>query len=80
MNTCLSVAGWKLNQQCVFYLPSISLCNNLRRTRAAVIFQKNTRMWAARRQYLRQKTAAVLIQRLLRGYTARLEYKQVRSQ
>ncbi|XDV53287.1 hypothetical protein PO909_021839 [Leuciscus waleckii] len=53
------------------------LCNNLRRTRAAVIFQKNTRMWAARRQYLRQKTAAVLIQRLLRGYTARLEYKRL---
>ncbi|XP_056095174.1 unconventional myosin-Va isoform X1 [Rhinichthys klamathensis goyatoka] len=53
------------------------LCNNLRRTRAGVIFQKNTRMWAARRQYLRQRTAAVLIQRLLRGYTARLEYKRL---
>ncbi|XP_067236756.1 unconventional myosin-Va isoform X1 [Chanodichthys erythropterus] len=53
------------------------LCNNLRRTRAAVIFQKNTRMWAARRRYLRQKAAAVLIQRLLRGYTARLEYKRL---
>ncbi|XP_067293105.1 unconventional myosin-Va isoform X3 [Pseudorasbora parva] len=53
------------------------LCNNLRRTRAAVIFQKNTRMWAARRQYLRQKAAAVLIQRLLRGYAARLEHKRL---
>ncbi|ROL54648.1 Unconventional myosin-Va [Anabarilius grahami] len=53
------------------------LCNNLRRTRAAVIFQKNMRMWAARRQFLRQKAAAVLIQRLLRGYTARLEYKRL---
>uniref|UniRef100_A0A671L7R6 Unconventional myosin-Va n=1 Tax=Sinocyclocheilus anshuiensis TaxID=1608454 RepID=A0A671L7R6_9TELE len=63
------------------------LCKTLRRTRAAVIFQKYTRMWAARRQFLLSSCflvqlvcehKALLIQRWVRGFLARWRFRRIK--
>lgn len=49
----------------------------LKRTAAAVVIQKNVRMWAAKRSYQRRRAAAVAVQALLRAHVARKTYRQV---
>lgn len=55
----------------------VSYVTFLRRTRAAILIQRNMRMWAARRRYQQQRTAAVTIQCFLRAYMARKQYYTV---
>lgn len=59
---------------CVF---SVSYVKFLRRTRAAVVIQRNVRMWATRRRYKQQRSAAITIQCVLRAYMARKQYYKV---
>lgn len=49
----------------------------LRRSRAAVVIQKNVRMWAAKSSYKRQRSAAVAVQSFLRAHVARKKFHQV---
>lgn len=50
----------------------------LRRTRAAVVIQRNVRMWLTRKLFLQQRSAAITIQCLWRAHMARKLYYQVR--
>lgn len=60
-----------------FFLLLASYVTFLRRTRAAILIQRNVRMWAARRRYQQQRSAAITIQCFLRAYTARKQYYTV---
>lgn len=55
----------------------VSYVTLLKRTRAAVVIQKNVRTWAAKRSYQQQRSAAVAIQSFLRAHVARKKYQQV---
>ena len=55
------------------------LAKHLRRTRAAVVLQKQYRMRRARQAYQRVRRAAVVIQAVARGTFVRRIYHQVRS-
>lgn len=55
----------------------VSYVTFLRRTRAAVVIQKNMRMWATKRRYQQRRSAAVAIQSFLRARLARKQYRQV---
>ena len=58
--------------------PSLSrLAEHLRRTRAAIVLQKQCRMWRARQAYQRVCGAAVVIQAFARGMFVRRIYQQV---
>lgn len=61
----------------MLFSSSFSYVKFLRRTRAAVIIQRNVRMWAARTRYQQQRSAALTIQCFLRAYTARKQYYKV---
>ena len=58
--------------------PSLSrLAEHLRRTRAAIVLQKQCRMWRARQAYQRVCGAVVVIQAFARGMFVRRIYQQV---
>ena len=60
---------------CLFSL--FSYVKFLRWTRAAVVIQRNVRMWATRRHYQQQRSAAITIQCFLRAYMAKQQYHKV---
>ena len=55
------------------------LAEHLRRTRAAIVFQKQYRMLKARRAYRRVCRATVIIQSFTRAMFVRRNYRQVSS-
>lgn len=59
--------------------PLPRLAEHLRRTRAAVVLQKQYRMRKARLAYLRVRGAAIVIQAFTRGMFVRRLYRQVCS-
>lgn len=63
-----------------FFFSVVSYVTFLKRTTAAVVIQKNVRMWAARRSYQQQRSAAVTIQSFLRAHMARKKFHQVTHQ
>lgn len=77
---------WILNNSRITWLEAIenihffsaSYVKFLRRTRAAIVIQRNVRMWATRRYYQQQRSAAITIQCCLRAYMARKKYYKVR--
>lgn len=61
----------------ISYFVSVSYVKFLRRTRAAVVIQRNVRMLVARRRFLQQRSAAITVQCFLRAYMARKQYYKV---
>lgn len=55
----------------------LSYVEFLRRTRAAILIQRNVRMWATRRRYRLLRSAAITLQCFLRAYMAKQEYYKV---
>lgn len=60
-----------------FFFLLASYVTLLRRTRAAILIQRDVRMWAARRRYQQQRSAAITLQCFLRAYMARKQYYTV---
>lgn len=58
---------------------SVSYAKFLLQTRAAIIIQRNVRMWSKRKLYQQQRSAAITVQCFWRAHMARKQYHKVTS-
>lgn len=63
----------------LFFVSPFSCVKFLRQTKAAIVIQRNVRMWSKKRRFLQQRSAAVTVQRVWRGCLARKHYFKVNS-